>query len=59
MIIGHTPQPFTKNNSGINVTCRYNDKEINKGVWRIDVGSSLGFENFKSKKIKKIQNLKY
>ena len=53
MIIGHTPQPFTKNNSGINVTCRYNDKEINKGVWRIDVGSSLGFENFKNKKIKK------
>ena len=53
MIIGHTPQPFTKNNGGINVTCRYNDKEINKGVWRIDVGSSLGFENFKNKKIKK------
>ena len=53
MIIGHTPQPFTKNNSGINVTCRYEDKEINKGVWRIDVGSSLGFENFKNKKIKK------
>ena len=53
MIIGHTPQPFTKNNSGINVTCRYEDKEIKKGVWRIDVGSSLGFENFKNKKIKK------
>jgi len=53
MIIGHTPQPFTKNKTGINVTCRYEDKDIKKGVWRIDVGSSLGFENFKNKKIKK------
>lgn len=53
MIIGHTPQPFTKNKTGINVTCRYEDKKIKKGVWRIDVGSSLGFENFKNKKIKK------
>ncbi len=53
MIIGHTPQPFTKNKTGINVTCRYKDKEINKGVWRIDVGSSLGFENFKTNNIKK------
>lgn len=52
MIIGHTPQPFTKNKTGINVTCRFQEKEINKGVWRIDVGSSLGFEKFKNNKIK-------
>lgn len=52
MIIGHTPQPFTKNKTGINVTCRFEEKEINKGVWRIDVGSSLGFEKFKNNKIK-------
>lgn len=52
MIIGHTPQPFTKNKTGINATCRFQEKETNKGVWRIDVGSSLGFEKFKNNKIK-------
>ena len=49
MIIGHTPQPFTKNKIGINLTCRYKDKEINKGVWKIDVCSSLDFKNLKKK----------
>ena len=55
MIVGHTPQAFTKNQLGINVTCRQEENDIRKGVWRIDVGASQGFNNFKNaEKIKKI-----
>lgn len=54
MIVGHTPQGFTKEKSGINVTCREEKDGISKGVWRIDVGSSLGFDNFKNKKLRQI-----
>ncbi len=52
MIVGHTPQPFSKSKTGINVTCRDESDGINKGVWRVDVGASLGFDNFKSKKVR-------
>lgn len=52
MIVGHTPQPFAKSKTGINVTCRDEKEGINRGVWRVDVGASLGFDNFKNKKIK-------
>lgn len=54
MIVGHTPQPFSKSKTGINVTCRDGKDGVNKGVWRVDVGSSLGFENFKNKKVKEL-----
>ena len=54
MIVGHTPQPFSKSKTGINVTCRDETDGINKGVWRVDVGSSLGFDNFKNKKVKEL-----
>tara|TARA_X000000950_G_scaffold132529_1_gene165171 strand:- start:624 stop:1877 length:1254 start_codon:yes stop_codon:yes gene_type:complete len=53
MIVGHTPQPFTKSKSGINVTCRDEKSGVSKGVWRVDVGASLGFDNFKNNKIRK------
>lgn len=52
MIVGHTPQPFAKSKTGINVTCRDVKDGLNMGVWRVDVGASLGFDNFKNKKIK-------
>lgn len=52
MIVGHTPQPFSKSKTGINVTCRDETDGVNKGVWRVDVGASQGFDNFKSKKVK-------
>jgi|SaaInlStandDraft_6_1057023.scaffolds.fasta_scaffold10727_3 hypothetical protein len=55
MVVGHTPQVFTKNKSGINVTCRDNKDGINRGVWRVDVGASMGFDNFKNNdKIKEL-----
>ena len=54
MIVGHTPQVFTKEKSGINVTCREEKDGINRGVWRVDVGSSLGFDNFKNDKTKEL-----
>ena len=54
MIVGHTPQALTKNESGINVTCREDKNGVSKGVWRVDVGSSLGFDNFKNKKTKEL-----
>ena len=54
MIVGHTPQIFLKDKAGINVTCRDEVDGINKGIWRIDVGSSSGFNNFKNKKDKEI-----
>jgi hypothetical protein len=53
MIVGHTPQPFAKSKSGINVTCRDEKSGVSKGVWRVDVGASLGFDNFKNNKIRK------
>jgi hypothetical protein len=52
MIVGHTPQVFTKTKAGINVTCRDDTENVKRGVWRVDVGSSLGFDNFKNNKIK-------
>ena len=54
MIVGHTPQPFSKSKTGINVTCREEKEGVNKGVWRVDVGASLGFDNFKNKKVKEL-----
>jgi hypothetical protein len=54
MIVGHTPQAFTKEKNGINVTCRDESKGVKKGVWRVDVGASLGFDNFKNDKLRKI-----
>tara|TARA_B100000902_G_scaffold392599_1_gene445276 strand:+ start:2254 stop:3456 length:1203 start_codon:yes stop_codon:yes gene_type:complete len=54
MIVGHTPQVFTKKKSGINVTCREDKDGVSKGVWRVDVGSSLGFDNFKTEKTKEL-----
>ena len=56
MIVGHTPQPFSKSKSGINVTCRDDKTNVKKGVWRVDVGASLGFDNFKNNKIRKLTN---
>jgi len=51
MIVGHTPQAFAKDKAGINATCRDKTKDgVNKGVWRVDVGSSTGFDNFKTNK---------
>ena len=54
MIVGHTPQPFSKSKSGINVTCRDDKTDVKKGVWRVDVGASLGFDNFKNNKLRKL-----
>jgi hypothetical protein len=44
IIIGHTPQPFSQFNSGINGTCSDNDAKNH--VWRIDTGSSFAFDKF-------------
>ena len=54
MIVGHTPQTFKNKKEGINVTCRDYIDGKNKGVWRIDVGSSSGFNNFKDNEISKL-----
>ena len=54
MIVGHTPQIFTKDKSGINVTCRDEVEGVNRGIWRIDVGSSSGFDNFKNEQTKEL-----
>ena len=46
---------YTKPMQKRNVTCRQEENDIRKGVWRIDVGASQGFNNFKNaEKIKKI-----
>ena len=65
MIVGHTPQIFTSERSGINPTCIEVDdlkkksdgkvwNNIKKSVWRVDVGSSAGFNNFKNKHTKSL-----
>ena len=54
MIVGHTPQIFLKDKAGINVTCRDKVDGKNKGIWRVDVGSSSGFDNFKNDKDKEL-----
>ena len=62
IIIGHTPQSFTKSGEGINKTCTLNknkeDKQYN--VIRVDIGASAAFDPFdkdKSNKNREVQVL--
>ena len=55
IIIGHTPQSFTKSGEGINKTCTLDDTKNDKqyNVIRVDIGASSAFDAFDKDKTNK------